>query len=52
MAELWKNIIYEFSLVEKIIEYYENKKKENKAMKESEKKDESIDKGLNSEIKK
>ena len=28
MAELWNNIIYESSLIEKVLEYYEKKNKE------------------------
>ena len=34
MIELWNNIIFESSLAEKLIEYYENKKKEKKEEKE------------------
>ena len=30
MKELWKNIIYEFLLVKKIIKYYEDLKKKKK----------------------
>jgi hypothetical protein len=30
MVDLWKNIIYESSLAEKVLEYYENKKNEKK----------------------
>ena len=33
MSDLWNNIIYESSLTEKILEYYENKVKEKKEMK-------------------
>ena len=31
MFDLWNNIIYESSLTEKVLEYYENKTKEKKA---------------------
>ena len=34
MIDLWKNIIFESTLTEKILEYYENKKKEKKVEKE------------------
>ena len=34
MIDLWKNIIFESSLTEKVLEYYENKKKEKKVGKE------------------
>ena len=30
MADLWNNIIYESSLIEKVLEYYKNKSKEKK----------------------
>ena len=33
MTDLWNNIIYESSLTEKILEYYENKVKEKKELK-------------------
>jgi hypothetical protein len=33
MNDLWNNIIYESSLMEKILEYYEKKEKEKKEMK-------------------
>ena len=33
MIDLWKNIIFESSLTEKVLEYYENKKKEKKVEK-------------------
>ena len=33
MNDLWNNIIYESSLTEKILEYYEKKEKEKKEMK-------------------
>ena len=33
MSDLWNNIIYESSLTEKILEYYENKVKEKKELK-------------------
>ena len=36
MIDLWKNIIFESSLTEKVLEYYENKKKEKKLEKEQE----------------
>jgi hypothetical protein len=39
MIELWNNIIYESSLAEKLIEYYENKKKEIKQMEDNQKKE-------------
>ena len=34
MIDLWKNIIFESSLIDKVLEYYENKKNEKKAEKE------------------
>ena len=30
MADLWNNIIYESTLIEKVLEYYKNKSKEKK----------------------
>ena len=36
MVELWKNIIYESLLVKKIIEYYEEREKEEKNIKKEE----------------
>ena len=33
MKDLWNNIMYEYSLTEKILEYYEKKEKEKKEMK-------------------
>ena len=41
MSDLWNNIIYESSLTEKILEYYENKVKENKEMKAEKKEEEN-----------
>ena len=37
MIELWNNIIFESSLTEKLIEYYENKKKEIKEKEKNQK---------------
>ena len=41
MSDLWNNIIYESSLTEKILEYYENKVKEKKEMKTEKKEEEN-----------
>ena len=41
MSDLWNNIIYESSLTEKILEYYENKDKEKKEMKTEKKEEEN-----------
>ncbi len=41
MSDLWNNIIYESSLTEKILEYYENKVKEKKEMKAEKKEEEN-----------
>lgn len=41
MTDLWNNIIYESSLTEKILEYYENKVEEKKEMKAEKKEEEN-----------
>ena len=41
MSDLWNNIIYESSLTEKILEYYENKVKEKKEIKTEKKEEEN-----------
>ena len=43
MADLWNNIIYESSLTEKILEYYENKVKEKKELKTEKNEEENKD---------
>ncbi len=43
MSELWNNIIYESSLTEKILEYYENKVKEKKELKTEKNEEENKD---------
>ena len=43
MSDLWNNIIYESSLTEKILEYYENKVKEKKELKTEKNEEENKD---------
>ena len=43
MVDLWKNIIYESSLAEKVLEYYENKVKEKKELKTEKNEEENKD---------
>ena len=43
MSDLWNNIIYESSLTEKILEYYENKVKEKKEFKTEKNEEENKD---------
>jgi hypothetical protein len=43
MTDLWNNIIYESSLTEKILEYYENKVKEKKELKTEKNEEENKD---------